>query len=591
MVFESEMGITYSLSGCCDGLSVCFSTQVLEKGLEISTWALSAQRSFIPSYMELSFSVPQKDMQVKWFPLNHLSQCHHYLPYWGDGGEVPYGLAYNAPILCCMNLQGKNRFAFAFSEAMQSGKYFAGAHEDGSFIVKFELFRDHSDKVKHISFSVYIDCRPLQYFQTMSSIAKWYAEKPEYLPLPRQSSAEEPLYSTWYQFQKRVSASELMNELPLIAGLGMKTIIIDDGWQCATNDGGGSNMTTCGEWKPFHGKFPNMRKMVESFHERNILVLLWVAIPFVGYHAEEAYRRFRGKFLKNGECSVLDPRYPEVREYLVNRCEALLVEYHLDGLKLDFIDSFKIDGHDPAAETDYAGCDTCNLSDAIDKLLSAIVCRLKTIKDDVLIEFRQHYTGPAMRKYGNIFRASDCAFDAVQNRVRVTDLRILSDETTVHSDMITWSQHDTAETAALQLLNIIFSVPQISVKLQDLSDDHKRMLMFWLAFWKEHKDTLLHGDFIPEHPELSYPIIRSSKVNEEIIGIYQPNLVVVITTINNSFLINATHTTALVIELLSDMIVHIFDVYGDKVSSLRLSCGISKIPVPLSGYAYIEQIK
>ena len=34
--------------------------------------------------------------------------------------------------------------------------------------------------------------------------------------------------------------------------------------------------------------------------------------------------------------------------------------------------------------------------------------RLTKIKTDVLIEFRQSYIGPLMRKYGNLFRAGDC---------------------------------------------------------------------------------------------------------------------------------------------------------------------------------------
>ena len=36
----------------------------------------------------------------------------------------------------------------------------------------------------------------------------------------------------------------------------------------------------------------------------------------------------------------LDPRYKKVREYLSNLYESAVKEWDLDGLKLDFIDSF-----------------------------------------------------------------------------------------------------------------------------------------------------------------------------------------------------------------------------------------------------------
>ena len=67
-----------------------------------------------------------------------------------------------------------------------------------------------------------------------------------------------------------------------------------------------------------------------------------------------------------------------------------------------------------------------------------------------MIEFRQPYIGPLMRKYGNIFRAGDCPNSALENRVRTTDLHILSGTTAVHSDMIMWHYEDQVEIAAFQ---------------------------------------------------------------------------------------------------------------------------------------------
>ena len=93
-----------------------------------------------------------------------------------------------------------------------------------------------------------------------------------------------------------------------------------------------------------------------------------------------------------------------------------------------------------------------------------------------------------MRECGGIQRAADCPLDAFKNRTEITDLRLIaSKKTAVHSDMLMWDYSASAEAAALQLINVMFSVPQISMRLSELSAEHRKMLKFYLALWKEYK--------------------------------------------------------------------------------------------------------
>lgn len=39
---------------------------------------------------------------------------------------------------------------------------------------------------------------------------------------------------------------------------------------------------------------------------------------------------------------MLDPRYPEVREFLIGIYEKALLDWDLDGFKLDFVDEFVV---------------------------------------------------------------------------------------------------------------------------------------------------------------------------------------------------------------------------------------------------------
>lgn len=51
---------------------------------------------------------------------------------------------------------------------------------------------------------------------------------------------------------------------------------------------------------------------------------------------------------------------------------------------------------------------------------------VRRVHETGMIEFRQSYIGPGMRRFGNMFRVSDCASDIATNRAGIVDLRILS---------------------------------------------------------------------------------------------------------------------------------------------------------------------
>ena len=153
-------------------------------------------------------------------------------------------------------------------------------------------------------------------------------------------------------------------------------------------------------------------------------------------------------------------------------------------MKLDFIDGFKVWDEDPAVRDNYAGRDCKNIFDAVTLLLEEVSQRLRSIRPDIMIEFRQNYVGPAIRKYGNMFRAADCPADPLSNRIRTLKLRLTSGNTAVHSDMIEWAMDSSVENVAYQIQNIFFSVPQISMRLEELPPEHRRMLKFQLGFWR-----------------------------------------------------------------------------------------------------------
>jgi alpha-galactosidase len=146
---------------------------------------------------------------------------------------------------------------------------------------------------------------------------------------------------------------------------------------------------------------------------------------------------------------------------------------------------------------------------AADRLMGDAMAHLRQINPEVCVEFRQPYVGPAMRKYGNMFRAGDCPGDSVTNRVATIDIRLLCGDTACHGDMLMWHKSEPPSAAALQLLGSFFAVPQISVRLDEIPEAHRDMLRFYLDFWIKHRHVLLGGKLSPASPVSLYPAVSA----------------------------------------------------------------------------------
>ncbi len=330
-----------------------------------------------------------------------------------------------------------------------------------------------------------------------------------------------------------------------------------------------------------------MRAHVDRVHALGIKFLLWYSVPFVGVRSR-AWERFSGMLLGEDErlgAGVLDPRFPEVREFLVGTYEKALKEWDLDGFKLDFVDSFGASG-ELGGGRDHDG-----VPEAVDRLLEDAIRRLREIKPDVMVEFRQSYVGPLMRKYGNMFRAGDCPNDAVENRMHTVDIRLLCGETAVHSDMLMWHPDDPVESAALQLVSVIFSVPQISVLLDRIPPEHVERLRFWLGLWREHRDVLLDGAFAPRHPEAAYPVVLARTDAKLVAAAYADALVRLDGELPPTLLVvNGRLGEGVVVDLERDAgtrEVEVRDCRGRVVRTeeIELTRGLHKVEVPAAGVA------
>ena len=256
-------------------------------------------------------------------------------------------------------------------------------------------------------------------------------------------------------------------------------------------------------------------------------------------------------------------------------------DYDIDGLKLDFIDSFHA-GDTTAEPNDSMDCPT--VEEAVHRLLTEIEEELAAVKPGLLFEYRQNYIGPAINRFGNMLRVADCAYDALTNRIGVIDLRLMGYPVAVHSDMLFWSKEESIPLCAKQLLNILFGVPQISVILADSTDDQKRLLKHYLDYWTENRDILLHGTFKPLHPELNYTSVTAESEKKCITALYA-DLPYAWDGRDSDVLLNGDED-GLVLENTADRDADAvwYNCFGSMLGSMTVQAGtIVRIPVPQTG--------
>ncbi len=219
--------------------------------------------------------------------------------------------------------------------------------------------------------------------------------------------------------------------------------------------------------------------------------------------------------------------------------------------------------------------------------MSEVTDTLRAINPDVLIEFRQSYVGPAIRKYGNMLRVGDCPNDALYNRLGVIDLRLTSGNTAVHSDMLMWNTEETTEVAALQFVSVLYSVPQISVKIETLPDEHKKMLAFYLSFWRENRDVLINGKLLAANPENGYSIACAEKDGNAIFTSYTDTLIEC-GDYSKLIAVNASRHTALICKNADGKFFRTLDCMGNILEEGCVNGARCEINVPLCGMIIIE---
>ena len=566
------------------GASVILKTREKENGILLLDVEMTFAEPKVPEQVVIGWTFPCIDVFSIWRP--HCSPARNIGPDWSKRVSSSR-LASGAPFYGVVSYEGNNRMAVAVSDAHTPLEIAMGICEETSEIAcEVRFFTKPIARISSYRATVYIDTRLVRYEEALKSADHFLAQDCGYPSAHIPDAAKRPMYSCWYSFHQNIDVDAIVEQCKLAKACGMESVIVDDGWQTDNSERG---YAYCGDWEVCPAKVADMKEFVDRVHACGMKFILWYSVPFVGIHSK-AYSRFSDMFLDgtkevSGEdWARLDPRYPEVRRYLTDVYVRAQKDWGLDGFKLDFIDFFKLF---PQTKTFDERWDTLSLEEGIDRLLDEVTTALRKADPDVLIEFRQSYFGPAIRKYGNMIRITDCPNDPLSNHVSISDMKFVLDRTPVHSDMLMWNPADTVESVAHQIVCVLFSVPQISVFLDRIPESHRKVLRFWMAYWNENREILLDGNFSAEEPEHLYTQVRASK-NGKLIAVAHGNPVLEVREDGAIDFINNMGGDNLLIrakERFGEKQYRILDCMGKEIASgkINLTAGIHDFKIPQCG--------
>ena len=497
-------------------------------------------------------------------------------------------LASGMPLKQAISKRGKNRHLLAVSDVRTPMTLAMGSQSRPPFeniMTSIEFFTLLTGPFEKYEAIIRIDEREIDFEDAVKDARNWYNEF-GYAPAYSPEHTKLPMYSTWYSLWQTMTAEELIKECSEAVKYGMKSVIVDDGWQ--TDDATVVYGYT-GDWKPVKSKFPDFRGTVDKLHEIGMKVILWFSVPYVGYFSKN-YQRFKGMYItddgKNrSNCSRLDPRFKEVRDFLVETYINAVKDWDLDGLKLDFIDNLETNGIVDER------MDFVTMEDATEQLLKDIYSAVTAIKPDIMIEFRQAYYGPVVSTYGNMIRVGDCPLGSEKNKDNGIDLRLVSSTCAVHSDMIIWAKDDSNESVASQLWGTVFTVPQISVWFDKITSEQKQILKHYLDFWNAHKETLM-SENLKVTPMANGYSEASIVFNGEQISLLANNPIATLSSqAKDGYFINISGNDNVVVKAKDATLeCKVLNCLGETIATTTISNSIEELFVPYGGMLEVTRV-
>lgn len=360
-----------------------------------------------------------------------------------------------------------------------------------------------------------VDFRNIHFSKAIYDASSWFLEDIFKQGKASVDTTNVPVFSTWYSMQRNIPLENITKELDSLRTFNFKSVLVDDGWQALVK----MKIDTAYSYEENSYKTMNLFK--QKCVKMGLPLYLWYSYPFVGGNPV-VLKKFDGKYIRYRaprQMYVLDPRYADVRKYLVSTYANFLSEWQFDGYWFDFLKGFY--PKEGALIEQDKGRDFVSIGLAVDTLYSEMEARLKKIKPDIFMGQKFQVVGPNLVSYQNFLTG----FVGVENtrvvREKMVNNRLLYGKFTPFMEVVAINPRDKVTDIARKLQSVLFGNPYLSFYVTTLPQDSKQTIRFWLDYWKKNYKVIFEGNFEPMQVSRYYPVIKVENEQKIIYMLYE----------------------------------------------------------------------
>ncbi len=433
-------------------------------------------------------------------------------------------------IVSGLTINDQNQITVTCKDAYKAKFVSSNIREDNDSIVfNLGFFEDNPplSSLQDYQAEVLFDFRNIHFSKAIYDASSWYQEEEFKNSQARVDTTNVPVFSTWYPMHRNIPVENLVREMDSLRSFSFKSILIDDGWQSLVK----MKIDTAYSYE--EGSYKTIQLFKQKCLELGLPVYLWYSIPFMGGNPL-VMKKFDGKYIRYRaprQITVLDPRYPDVRKYLVSTYAHFLSEWQFSGYWFDFMKGFY--PKEGAVIEQDKGRDFVSIDLAVDTLYADMESRLKAIKPNIFMGQKFQIVGPNLVSYQNFLTG----FVGVENtqvvREKMVNNRLLYGKFTPFMEVVAITPREKAEDIARKMQSVLFGNPYLSFFLTTLPQDSKQTIKFWLDYWRKNYKVIFEGNFEPMQVARYYPVVKVENDQKLIYMLYEDytiNLPIVLNT-------------------------------------------------------------
>ena len=486
---------------------------IKEQGLQkyiLNIYLHSAFAATPPSF-NLSVKFPKDKINQIWNSKTWSNKSYFTIPSYDRA-------AANFSIISGLTINDHNQITVTCKDAYKAKFVSSNIKEEGDSIVfSLGFFEDNPplSKLQDYQAEVWVDFRSIHFSKAIYDASSWFLEDEFKKGVATADTTNVPVFSTWYPMHRNIPLENITRDLDSLKTFNFKSVLVDDGWQSLVQ------MKIDTAYSYDENSFKTMSLFKKKCSDMGLPLYLWYSIPFIGGNPV-ILKKFDGKYIRYRaprQMYVLDPRYSDVRKYLVSTYANFLSTWNFDGYWFDFLKGFY--PKEGAVIDQDKGRDFVSIDLAVDTLYSDMKTRLNAIKPNFFMGQIFSVVGPNLVSYQNFLTG----FVGVENtqvvREKMVNNRLLYGKFTPFMEVVAINQRESEEDIARKLQSVLFGNPYLSFYVTTLPEASKQTIRFWLDYWKTNHKVIFEGSFEPMQVSRFYPGIKVENDQKIIYMVYE----------------------------------------------------------------------